>query len=186
MANKLIEIMDAGWENEETECGYGSSRDFTQVLRVTFQRFLDRFKIKSIGDAGCGNLDWIKEILLENPEIEYTGYDVIRRPSWDKLVFDLRILDITKERVSSCDMIVCRDVFIHLPNTDVVKALSKFRDSQCKFLFSTTFPFVCNEGRILEPSSTHSKINLSKLIGYDPIEYIPETYGGKIFALWKI
>jgi hypothetical protein len=114
---------------------------------------------------------------------DYKGYDLFcRDPSVEKL-------DITKEKMRPCHLILCRDVFIHLPNSLVCDALKLFRKTGLGLL-STTFPGVNNYDRENDITMHHQKLDLCEgpfFLG-EPVGYLPEHYepGGKFLGFWRL
>lgn len=183
------QIFEQGWTNDDTVCGWGSQLQHTVEVRKLLPHFLKFYNIKKMNDAGCGDLFWIKTMNLL--DIDYQGYDAFKRASWDKLIlqgYPLQTFDIVNEVMRPCDLIMCRDVFIHLPNKDVLTALGNFRKSG-KFLLSTSFVNGAdNDNRMDAPRLQHAKLDLTKEpfnLG-KPIGFIPEDYPHKILGLWEL
>jgi hypothetical protein len=97
-------------------------------------------------------------------------------------------MDIVKEYMRPCDLIICRDVFIHLPNDMIIEALGRFRHTG-KYLLSTTYDGITdNGGRMKEPRLKHSKLNLCShpfMMG-EAIGNINEDSPGKTSKLWNL
>ena len=177
-------IFQEGWTASGTVCGWGSEIEHTKNIRDELPEVIKSYNIKTINDAGCGDLSWISTINLS--EVDYLGYDLVPRELWDKQL-KCQKLDITEETMRQADLILCRDVFIHLPNDLIIKSIEKFRQSS-KYLFSTTFMEASNGGRISEPSITYSKLDLTEppfSLG-DPLLCIGEDYENKFSCLWRI
>ena len=82
---KLKKISKKGWhKNSESKCT-GPLHD-SIIFRHFLTGIIEKYKIKSIVDIGCGDLHWMKEINLDG--IEYYGIDWI-------------ISDIAKENFDS-------------------------------------------------------------------------------------
>lgn len=180
--------------SDETECGWGSTLENTEHLIKVMPHICRGYNITKMCDAGCGDLNWMK-LALPKMSVVYQGCDLFRRESWaqlDNFVY-LAELDITKELIPSCDLILCRDVFIHLPNYMIQQALTGFKLSG-KYLLTTTFLAnqdgspVDNLKRPAEPSVLHAKLDLSaEPFGLGPPELsIPEKYPFKVLSLWQL
>ena len=86
-----------------------------------------------------------------------------------------------------CHYILCRDVFIHLPNKMIINALKLFRQSGW-YLISTTFPGAKNYERAYKPTIEYYPLDLSEgpfFLG-KPHGYLPESYEGKFLGIWWI
>lgn len=178
----------------ETECGWGSTLESTKHIIMVLPYICRGYNIHKVCDAGCGDLNWMK-FVLPQLEVEYRGYDLFRRESWsqlDNFVY-LEELDISQDIMPTCDLILCRDVFIHLPNDMIKQALARFKLSG-KYLLSTSFlanpdgSLIDNLTRPKEPSVLHAKLDLSVEpfnLGRPEI-LIPEKYPFKVLALWEL
>jgi hypothetical protein len=177
------DVFKDGWESENTVCGWGSQMEHTKQIRSSLPLILDLFDINTVNDAGCGDFWWMRNTDLS--AVDYMGYDIHdRRNGYD---FPFTKLDIVKEDMRPCDLIICRDVFIHLPNDMVLEALERFRRVG-KYLLSTTYKIKDNSDRMEVPELKHSKINLCKepfSLGA-PREMIKEKSKGKYSLLWKL
>jgi Glycosyltransferase (GlcNAc) len=134
-----------GWGHPETRSGPGSSLAQTETLRPRLQEVLHGLGVRSLIDAGCGDLNWMQKISADLDL--YLGVDIV-----EDLVLDLRkrftsrknhffnTADVTSDRLPAVDAILCRDVLTHLSLPLVSLALQRFRESGAKFLITTTFP----------------------------------------------
>jgi len=115
----------------ETFCGLGSYLKNTKEATQFITDVIEREQIETIIDIGCGDLNWMQHVGLASMGVmSYVGID-----------FDSEILDIAKSRVhegsmfsfiqqdvrklsslNKCDLIICRDLLLHL-KTDAVKRL---------------------------------------------------------------
>ena len=137
-----------------------------------------------INDAGAGDCHWIKELVDKYDKyVDYLGYDYHPRlPNIIKL-------DFCTELMRPCNVILCRDVFQHLPNSMIISALKNFRQT-AKWLISTTFTNddINNYDRPYTPVMKHSKMDLRLLpfgLG-EPQGWIEETYTSKFLAVWVL
>jgi hypothetical protein len=149
-----------------------------------------------MNDAGCGDLAWMSTIDLDG--VDYVGYDVHERGTWPELRrsgYRLEVVDITADDLRPADLLICRDVFIHLPNEMILRALEQFRRSS-RLLLTTSYvsdPTVergafSNEERMDAPSLLHAKLDLTLPpfgLG-QPLERIPEDSPNKYLGLWDL
>jgi len=193
-----LDVFSAGWPDQapDTVCGWGSSEPHTQLVRKGLNTIIGNYGITTISDAGCGDLAWMSTMDLSG--VEYTGYDVHERDTWPELRergWELQIVDITTDRLRASDLVVCRDVFIHLPNAMIMLALQQFRRTG-RYLLSTSYisdptferGAFTNETRIDTPSLYHAKLDLSLApfgLG-EPLERIPENAPNKYLGLWDL
>ena len=68
--------------------------------------------------------------------MDYLGHDIKEWVKQEKLKF--KKLDIINQKMRKADLIICRDVFFHLPNALVLKAIDNFKKSKSKYLLATS------------------------------------------------
>ena len=134
-----------GWNCAETRSGSGSTLAQTVAVRRELVKLFGELDVRTLVDAGCGELNWISKI-SDKLDV-YLGFDVV-----EGLVADLRkrfeehkthffnTADITRHVLPRADAILCRDVMTHLPHAMVKEALDNFRKSGARYLIATTFP----------------------------------------------
>lgn len=182
-------IFKRGWRSKgggQTVCGWGSEIEHTGQIRKKLPEILAKYNVKLFNDAGCGDLNWISTIELGG-DIDYMGYDLISRARWNCPLKCLE-MDVSEDFMRKADMILCRDVFIHLPNDSVKKILNNFKQSS-DLLLTTNFMDCSDNGdRLNEPSIKYAKINLSIEpfnLG-EPIICVQEDYPNKCTCLWRL
>lgn len=123
----------------ETPCGAGSTLASTERVRAELPEIFDKYSIRSINDAGCGDFHWVEKLklLFKSKKIDYLGYDIIDRK---RRVLPFQELEITSETMRRADLIICRDVLFHLSNELVEAAIKQFRKSKSRYLLATTSP----------------------------------------------
>jgi hypothetical protein len=138
------------WGHPETRSGAGSSKSQTEKLRPRLQEVLRGLGVRSLVDAGCGDLNWMQSLSAELDI--YMGFDVV-----EGLVTDLRqrfgarknhffnTADVAADLLPKADAILCRDVLTHLTLPMVNLALERFRQSGSRYLIATTFPRGAND-----------------------------------------
>jgi hypothetical protein len=199
--HEQMTIFEQGWPGEDTICGWGSTMEHTKMVRTMLPRILAMAKAKTVNDAGCGDLFWIKTLDLSG--IDYLGYDLYERSTWPALReegWNLQTADITTDDLRPSDLIICRDVFIHLPNHMILDALDRFKRS-AKYLFTTNFLSpkddapqedkiyqFTNFDRAAKTQMKHSKLDLrlSPFNLGNPMIMIAESYPYKNMSLWRL
>lgn len=121
--------------------GPGSSVEYTEKLRNNFPNILETFNVKTLLDAGCGDLTWMS-LLLNDLSIKYIGVDVveslIEKHKTNFPAIEFHVKDITVDPLPSADMMLCRDCLFHMSNKDLYETLHNFVNSNISFLFTTT------------------------------------------------
>lgn len=188
-------IASNAWGSQETPCGPGSTLKACASIIERLPLWIRALKIKSIVDLGCGDFHWIKEVDLSG--IEYDGYDVVplmvvaaRKHSTKNIRF--HHADILGLAIPKADLVLCKDVFIHLPNEDVLSVLAAIASSGSRLLASTTAPGWPNVFRGGMQAAEFSPLDLEQppfSLG-QPIDRIEVPYKEgnppKFFALWDM
>jgi hypothetical protein len=123
--------------------GTGSTLSQTKIIRGAIPALFRKYHIKSLVDAPCGDFTWMKEVELDG--INYIGVDIV-----DDLIEDNEHLyrndhcrfiskDIATDKLPLSDLILCRDCFIHLSNSDIKRSIINFKLSGATYLLTTTF-----------------------------------------------
>ena len=132
------------WGGRESRSGRGSDSDYTVLVKEGVKDIVRNYGIKSIYDAGCGDFNWMKDIMGGLPGVGYLGVDVVEeavRHNQKKYKLHncaFRVGSIL-EKVIKVDLVICRDVLVHLMFKDVSKFLEMFRKSKAKYLLMTSF-----------------------------------------------
>lgn len=133
------------WGAATSVSGLGSEDAATAAVRDALPALLQRFGVRSLLDAPCGDAGWIGRIGID---VDYTGIDIVpslidannSRVARGELAGRFRVADITRDVLPPADMILCRDCLVHLSFDNIGRALARFRDSGARYLMVTTFP----------------------------------------------
>jgi SAM-dependent methyltransferase len=135
---------DCTWSAGETVSGPGSTLSGTAPLR---QRLEDTFRllcIRSIVDAGCGDMNWMRRIAY--PFEKYIGIDVVGalvgklRNEKFSAVYHFQTGNIATDILPKADAILCRDCLVHLPFAAIMETSRLWKLAGFRFVFVTTFP----------------------------------------------
>ncbi len=127
----------------ESVSGEGSSLDQTSIIRMELTKIIREYHCQSMLDIPCGDFNWMK--LLDLDDIKYTGADIV--PS---LVSDLNdkyaspskkfvCLDIVADKLPTVDLILCRDLFVHLSSREIFRSIRNIKLSGSTWLITTNF-----------------------------------------------
>lgn len=157
----------------ETPCGRGSTLASTESVRAALPELVRRYGIRTVVDAGAGDLNWISKVEWD---VEYQPFDLVpRHPS-------VKPADITREVLPACDLMLCRHVLNHLDLFHVREALNLFKRAPARYLLATQFDEAPWE---TERRGWHPW-NLSYWVGSEPLERIVDTRDTGVLALWKL
>ena len=133
-----------GWGFNETVSGDGSMLGYTENLRRELPNVFQKFNVKTLLDAPCGDLNWMKMVLDACPEIQYIGADIVKpliesnRQHFSGQGMSFLELDITRDALPPADLMICRDCLFHLPVADVWHFVENFVRSQIPYLLTTS------------------------------------------------
>jgi len=131
------------WSSKESVSGSGSTLWYTENLRNKLPDIFDRYSIKTIFDAPCGDLNWMNLLLLKI-NINYIGGDIVKdlidlnKSKYEKSNINFIHIDLTKQEFPKADLMLCRDCLFHLSYQDTKALLNNFINSGIPYLLTTT------------------------------------------------
>ena len=131
------------WQSSESASGDGSTLGYTANLRKELPALFEKFAIRSVLDAPCGDFNWMRE-LLRKVDVEYTGGDIVL-----PLIRSLNSqhgapgrtfvhLDLVTGKLPKADLMICRDCLFHLSYADTRAVLENYLASGTAYLLTTT------------------------------------------------
>jgi Methyltransferase domain len=132
-----------GIDNESVS-GPGSTLQFTANLRSELPQLFKQFGIRTVFDAPCGDLNWMKEVLTQCPDIDYTGGDIVEPLiKSNTKVYGSRAntrfvnIDIINDPLPAADLMICRDCLFHFSEADIKQFFRNFVASDILALLVT-------------------------------------------------
>jgi hypothetical protein len=142
--DRFTEIYSSNhWNSSESRSGEGSTLENTQNIRVKLPRILDRYKIKKMLDAPCGDFNWMQHV-TKNTSIKYIGGDIVKplikynQSEYGDKDTTFIHLDLTKNTLPKVDLLFCRDCLFHLSYKDILLILNNFLGSSIPYLMTTS------------------------------------------------
>ena len=142
------------WQNyfkldlQKSRSGPGSNLNYTSDMSRELEKFFADKNIKTILDIGCGDFIWMNLLLNKYYNYDkYLGLDIVDeliknnnlKYSNDKISF--KTFDLVKDEIpKGFDIILIRDVFIHLKNEQIVNFLNLLKNLDIKFFGVTSTP----------------------------------------------
>jgi len=181
---------------EESLSGAGSSLAETEALRRQLPTLFRRHHVTSLLDVPCGDFHWMSQLDLSG--VSYLGADIVpdliesnqkRFPP----PLEFRVLDVTSDALPKVDLVLCRDLLIHLCARDAARALSNILKSGSRFLLASHY-FDRKENAEI-PSGDFRPINLTRAPFHlpAPAERLDEDsrledglYADRSMALWPL
>jgi hypothetical protein len=130
------------WKDPESKSGTGSNLKATMQVRNQLQILLPRLQIKNIVDLGCGDFNWMKEIDLSG--INYVGLDIVQdiiheNTHYSSSNISFRTSNIVQNPIDKFDLVILRDVMVHLTFETCYHLLNNIIKSKSKYLYVTSF-----------------------------------------------
>ena len=163
-----------GWRMGQpfTLCGNGSTLAATENVRRWLPEIVARYQIQTVCDAGAGDMAWIAHVKWD---VAYAPFDLIPRSAF------VAALDITRDRLPPCDLILCRMVLNHLDRERIVMALALFKQAG-RYLAATQF----RAEDCIDRARQFTRLDLRQYLG-KPLEQIQDgNEAGCRLALWKL
>lgn len=133
----------SGNENPVSKSGSGSDLEQTREIINMLPNIFQKYEIKSVLDVPCGDFYWMQYVDLKG--IQYTGGDIVseiidqNNQKYANETIQFREIDIINEDLPQVDLILCRDLLVHLKNSQITDALKNIKRSGSKYLLTTSF-----------------------------------------------
>lgn len=132
------------WRGSESLSGAGSSLAATVEIRRRLPEIIDRYGVRHLLDAPCGDFHWMQKVVRTRPTLHYTGGDIVtkliadnrRRFGTGRVRFEP--LDITADPLPAADLMMVRDCLFHLSHADIGRFLANLARSEIELLLTTT------------------------------------------------
>lgn len=118
-------------QNGKGTSGSGSTLEEGRPFIDYVQEFINRApNIRSVVDVGCG--DWVLGSAINWEDLNYIGIDVVKslilknQSKFGSDTVRFEFLDAITNDLPSGDLLICKDVLQHLPNSSIINLLTKF------------------------------------------------------------
>ncbi len=144
LKHKFTEVyFKNSFKGKESVSGIGSGGEQTEVLRKELPKLFSKLNIKSVLDAPCGDFFWMSRII--GSDINYTGVDIVgemikaNNERFGGINRKFIEMDLSKEVPLYADLVICRDLLVHLSYEDAFKVLRNIIKSKSEYILTTTF-----------------------------------------------
>jgi SAM-dependent methyltransferase len=144
----------------ESRSGKGSGLERSYRIRQKLPELFDSLEVESILDLPCGDHGWMAT--LDLAPYDYVGVDIVadlieeNRKRYPERHFE--VIDVCKGPLPDRDLVICRDLLVHLSFADIEAALHNLLAVQGRYIMCTTFPEVTKNVDIV--TGKHRKLNL--------------------------
>jgi SAM-dependent methyltransferase len=174
--------------------GPGSDLAQTAAVRARLPALLREFDCSSLLDLPCGDFYWMNTLDLD---IDYVGGDIVaelierNQTQYQRARRRFLRLDLQRDDLPVCDLVLCRDCLVHFSNRDIVLALQNIKRSGCRYLLTTTFVGRDRNDDIVTGKWRPLNLQRAPFAFPAPIELIDEAhperrYRDKNLGLWRI
>jgi hypothetical protein len=192
------------WSDADSLSGPGSNMEQTRVIREQIPVLLEKYGVKTMLDAPCGDLFWMKTILpvLMQKGIQYQGADIVtgivekNRIHFAASNALFHTIDLTRGPIPKADLIFTRDCFIHLSYHNIYAILRNYKKSGARYLLVSTYTYPQRKNFNVDGFYLYGRmLNLEKFPFYlgKPAELIVEgctendgINADKSLGLWEL
>ncbi|MEM7662624.1 MAG: class I SAM-dependent methyltransferase [Pseudomonadota bacterium] len=185
------------WGARQSRSGLGSEPAATAAISDQIISLVDELNVQSVLDAPCGE-GFLSEVLPQN--FIYHGMDIV--PILIKTLSErfstspnrhFSVSDICSNPLPEFDLVVCRDLLVHLSYNNIKLALQNIISSGSRYVLLTHFTdFYHNkdieDGDWRALSMTQPPFNFP-----EPLKLLDErcleadgAYADKVLALWQV
>ena len=185
------------WGNSESRSGKGSNIEATAHIREALPDLLRRIGARTVLDIPCGDFHWMQQVDLGVEE--YIGADIVadlikqNQMTYGRPGRRFIQLNLIEDPLPACDVIFCRDCFVHLNFEAIALAVGNIKKSRAEYLIATTFPGHDRNRDKLTGKFRPLNLAIEPFSWPDPIELIDEHFGHeryqskqKSLGLWRI
>lgn len=161
--------------------GPGSDPEAVEDIARNLKKFIASRSIVRIVDVPCGVFGWQEAFLSQY--IQYYGIDIVPEIQYKNLRKErfnhhhaFILADATRDPIIGGDLVICRDLMIHLPLADCVKLLHNLVGSGYKYYAFTNFPEIHGNPDLSAPGGFTTRNLMDEPFGLGvPYEILPET-----------
>ncbi len=130
------------YHHAESVSGAASTLAETARLRAALPELVREEGVRSILDVPCGDFHWMQQVPLA---VDYTGADVVPEiVEANQTLYGgegrrFVVLDATRDPLPRVDLVLCRDLLVHLSLRDVAAVLRNVVASGSRLLLTSHF-----------------------------------------------
>jgi hypothetical protein len=181
------------WVDDQSRSGGGSNLYATEKIRNAIPALFLKYGVRSVLDIPCGDFFWFKEMKLDLDS--YIGGDIVApliaslTEKYTSATRSFRVMDLTKDVLPDCDLILVRDCFIHLCFGSIFAAMRNITQSRIRYLLTTHYAVVAENVDI--GSRTCRALNLcAPPFNFPPALELIDDYARGLkphyLGLWRI
>lgn len=188
--------LNNSWGGTESVSGSGSDLVQTEAVIKELSNLFRDLKVGTVLDVACGDFYWMNHVDLDG--IKYTGVDIVKdmilqnKAKYKKENIKFECLDLIKDELPKADIVICRDVLVHLSYDNIFSALKNICRSKSAYFLATNFMTHKNNNI---STGNWRPLNLKEppFKFPEPLKVISEgctedngMYADKSLALWRV
>ena len=176
--------------------GSGSTWKATRHIRKGLLGLIGKYDIKSILDAPCGDLTWMRHLLpiFSELNVTYTGVDIVssvivKNKRYESPFVKFHHLDLTSSELPRAELVFSRQAMQHLNSEDNIMFLSKLNPLWHTYFMATTYDTEKNQN-FVRVSGPYNVLNNLREPPYNlssPLERVLEqSHTQEYMSLWNV
>ena len=192
------------WGDPDSRSGTGSNLFQTRIVREELPRIIEKYGVKTMLDAPCGDFFWMKEIVgkITDAGCIYHGADIVENLIKENAVkygnekIKFLHLNLIEQQIPKVDLVFTRDCFIHLSFENICRILKNYKESGSKYMLVSTYSNANRVNNYVKDFYLRGRVlNMRKYPFYFPEPFIiinegctegEGAYADKSLALWKL
>jgi hypothetical protein len=179
------------WQDHESVSGRGSTLERTTIIRSQLPLLLQELQAEILLDAACGDFNWMQHTDLG--ATAYVGVDVVPelvlriRSLYETPRRSFQVIDISRDRLPTADVILCRDCLIHLSFRRILETIHNFKRSRATYLLCTTHTSVRENTDCPDAGWRSVNLQMPPFNFPPPLKQIVEDErSGKCLGVWRL
>jgi len=176
------------WGEQESLSGPGSRLDNPMVVQAleALDHAIQALKVQSVADIPCGDFNWFRLATQKHPDLRYTGFDIV-----DELVNENRKrypgvefvhFDVVSDVPGCFDLVFTKELFIHLKDRDIFRAIANMKASGSKYLIASNSFGVTNVDLRYDELGYARPVDLC----VEPYNFPKPVWRNHFYAAWKL
>lgn len=180
------------WFEGDSKSGRASGLPETQRIARELARIRVKYQLQSLVDLPCGDCHW--QFAHNLGFSRYIGVDVVEEMiDRNKIAYasperDFLQLNILEEGAPVGDIVLCRDLMIHLSNTQISSALRNLVKNNTGYVAISTAPRTERNANIPTGASRCVNLEAEPFNLPPPIEYLADglnPQSNRVIGLWR-
>ena len=181
------------WVDDQSYSGGHSNLYATENIRKALPNLFQRCAVRSVLDIPCVDFFWFKEMKLDLDS--YIGGDIVVpliasvAKKYTSPTRSFRVMDLTKDVLPDCDLILVRACFIHFSFESTFAALKNITQSKIRYLLTTHHDDLAENKDIVTGSCHRLNLCAPPFNLPPPVELIDDYAKGlepRQLGLWRV